>query len=340
MLKGTWSIFEIKTELTFWVLRSQSDSSSCSASDLQARERRERKKAEQKELREWERNKEWMDIVHVVHVVSVVSEFGPVLARATAFKRVCLGQTSRWLASLHAKCAAACLEIQPVSSHSKKMPQVITSSENSPMHFLFPAVCAILNCFDRISSTLFFTRSHIPSPINAYCSGLIAVTTQVQEIQSRSHRWQGPAEFCFTRNDSAGAVTHGLSWNVLVLQDWLYTKGHTSRVRSVPYAFNFAWYISWRSGQQISTTSERREWSGWQTAYLRWIVGWAGLLPVRPMIRTQRCLYFYDCCFLRSAKTQMAKPNWTWRTRKSSDQSWTQENRSLEQYELSGSMWI
>lgn len=120
-------MFEIKTELTFWVVHSQSDSSSCSASDLQARERRERKKAEQKELREWERNKEWMDIVHVVHVVSVVSEFGPVLARATAFKRVCLGQTSRWLASLHAKCAAACLEIQPVSS-SKKMPQVITSS--------------------------------------------------------------------------------------------------------------------------------------------------------------------------------------------------------------------
>ena len=124
-------MFEIKTELTFWVLRSQSDSSSSSASDLQARERRERKKAEQKELREWERNKEWMDIVHVVHVVSVVSEFGPVLARATAFtafERVCLGQTSRWLASLHAKCAAACLEIQPVSSHSKKMPQVITKS--------------------------------------------------------------------------------------------------------------------------------------------------------------------------------------------------------------------
>lgn len=167
-------MFEIKTELTFWVLRSQSDSSSSSASDLQARERRERKKAEQKELREWERNKEWMDIVHVVHVVSVVSEFGPVLARATAFtafERVCLGQTSRWLASLHAKCAAACLEIQPVSSHSKNATSyhkiLSLGAENSPMHFLFPAVCAILNCFDRISSTLFFARSHIPSPINA-----------------------------------------------------------------------------------------------------------------------------------------------------------------------------
>ena len=49
------------------------------------------------------------------------------------------------------------------------------------------------------------------------------------------------------------------------------------------------------------------------------------------MIRTQRpsgAGVFYDCC-PRSAKTQMAKPNWTWRTRKSSDQSRTQQNWSL-----------